>query len=115
MRKIRWGDILIFLVIILVACLTMKKSVSKKGDQVVVVTLDGEYQYPLNKNGTYKIPGQIGITTIEVLDGKVRIIDSPCPNKTCVALNWGTTLICLPNSVVVRVDKEQEEFDAIAE
>ncbi len=93
----------------------MKKSISQKGDKVVVVTLDGEYQYPLNKNGIYKIPGKIGITTIQVEDEKVRIIDSPCPNKTCVALNWGTTLICLPNSVVVRVDKEQGEFDAIAE
>ena len=29
--------------------------------------------YPLNKNGIYKIPGKIGITTIQVEDEKVRI------------------------------------------
>lgn len=115
MKRFFIGDILIFILIILVAVFSLKMTVSKNGDQVVVVTLDGEYQYPLSKNGEHKIKGKIGTTTIQIQDKKVRIIDSPCPNKTCVALNWGTTLVCLPNSVVVRVEKKQGEFDAIAE
>ena len=73
-----------------------------------------KYEYSLSQDGIYKVEGKIGTSSIQIKDGKVRIIDSPCPNKNCVHQNWGNLIICLPNNVIVSV-KAQEDFDAVAE
>ena len=54
----------------------------------------------------------------------MRIIDSPCPNKTCVAQGWHNPLVCLPNKVMITIEsdggagavvEQGGEFDAISE
>ena len=45
---------------------------------------------------------------IEVENGRIRMRSSSCPDKICVNCGWlsekGDTAVCLPNSVVVRVE-----------
>ena len=45
---------------------------------------------------------------IEVENGRIRVLSSSCPDKICVNCGWlsekGDTAVCLPNSVVVRVE-----------
>lgn len=83
----------------------------------VSINADGKlYQYSLSKNAEYKVSGAIGITTILIHDGKVRITDSPCHNKTCIHQKDANTIICLPNKVIVKVNaKEKEEFDGMSQ
>ena len=54
--------------------------------------------------------GPIGVTRIEVRDGKVRVLSSPCPRQVCRHGGWigapGTLLVCLPNEIVIRVPGE---------
>lgn len=116
-RKVpfRLGDILIFLLLIFLAIFAIRKNSGRNGETVTVHAADSIYKYNLNDSGVYSVEGPIGITTIEIRNKKVRIIDSPCPNKTCIALSWGDTLICLPNKVFVTIDKKEGDFDAIAE
>lgn len=114
MKSIKILDILILALIIFAAAFSMKKSVSPEV-AVVMVDADGEsYEFKLSENKIHNVQGPLGTTSIEVKDGKVRIIDSPCPGKTCINQGWTSPIVCLPNKVVVRVI-DYGEFDGYAE
>ena len=61
--------------------------------------------------------GDMGISTLEIKDGKVRFIASPCRGKVCIHSGWihnsGQILACLPNGVLVELVGGTNEFDAI--
>ncbi len=51
-----------------------------------------------------EIMGKTGPTVIEWgRDGRIRIVSSTCPCKTCVNMGWtdGSSLVCVPNGVLV--------------
>lgn len=106
-------DIVIFAAILTGGIFLSKNSFTKKGSTVRVLADGKEYEFQM-KNGTYKVEGAIGITTFQIKDGKVHIIDSPCPNKTCVEQGWTSPIICLPNKVVITI-ADYGDFDAVAE
>lgn len=113
--KFRFGDFLILVLILFSSILLITRNTGKKNGVVKIQTDKSSYIYNLSENGIYTVEGLIGKTAVEIKDGKVRITDSACPNKTCIAQSWGTMLICLPNKVFVTVEDNQGEFDAIAE
>ena len=114
MKKLRPLDFVFAIIITGLGIFLTVKSFSQKGS-VVKVNADGRhYEYSSKQDGIYKVGGPLGITTFEIKDGKVRIIDSPCPNKTCINQGWHSPLVCLPNNVIITLEDEGE-FDAIAE
>ena len=72
----------------------------------------------LAEDATLAVRGRLGESTLEVRDGRVRFIDSPCVGRLCVHAGWlarsGQVAACLPNGVVVEVTGGAREFDAIA-
>ena len=80
----------------------------------------GEYVFPLDRDGLYNVAGLHGDSVIEVLDGKARFKDSPCPNKTCVQQGFislpGEWAACLPNDVFIMVQgaAKKGSVDALA-
>ena len=106
-------DIFIFVAILVAGIFLSKNSLTKKGSTVRFLSDGIEYEFQM-KNGTYKVEGAIGITTFQIEDGKVHIVDSPCPNKTCVEQGWTSPIICLPNKVVITI-ANYGDFDAVAE
>ncbi|MCR5318432.1 MAG: NusG domain II-containing protein [Treponema sp.] len=80
----------------------------------------GEYVFPLDRDGLYNVPGLHGDSVIEVLDGKARFKDSPCPNKTCVQQGFvslpGEWAACLPNDVFIMIQgaAKKGSVDAVA-
>jgi hypothetical protein len=91
---------------------------SKAGSErkVVITGRDGEWIYPLDKDRHVDVEGPIGATVVAIEGGKVRIEDSPCPNKTCVSSGAvsepGQWVACLPNQVFVRVEGSSSEANA---
>lgn len=67
-------------------------------------------RYSLNEDRTVEVPGPLGVTQVQIKSGRVRIQSSPCPNKTCIQMgefgDGGGCLICLPNEVIVGVEKD---------
>lgn len=114
MKHIRPLDFVILILILLAGVFSLKRTTKVKGDVIYVHAGGNLYEFDLSENGIHEVEGLIGITTIEVQDGKVRIIDSPCPGKTCINQGWDSSIVCLPNRVIVTVEK-YGEFDAIAE
>ena len=78
----------------------------------------GEWLYPLSSDREVRVPGPLGITVVEIRGKSVRIADSPCPNKTCIAAGAidkpGQWLACLPNQVLVSIEgrRSDEGVDA---
>ncbi len=75
---------------------------------IAVVTYKGELvqEIDLSKTGLYHIEGDLPVT-LEVKDGKIRFIQSQCPDKLCEGFGWiGDELeyaICMPARVSVQI------------
>jgi len=112
--QLKPGDF-IFLAIVLVAGLFLTIKPHRKNASSILIQADNSsYEYSLNTDAIYDFEGPLGTTKVEVKNGKVRIIDSPCPNKTCINQGFNDTLVCLPNKIIIKV-QGQGDFDAIAE
>lgn len=114
MKHFKLMDFVIILFLLACGIFLIIKSSSLKGSTVLVKALENEYEYSLKKDGVYKVQGALGITKFQIKKGRVRIIESACPNKTCVNQGWGSPLVCLPNHVIISVE-EKGEFDAISQ
>ncbi|MEW6214376.1 MAG: NusG domain II-containing protein [Nitrospirota bacterium] len=75
--------------------------------RTVRIEVDGQpvYVLPIDKDRIVSVNGSEGKTVIEIKDQRVRITESPCPNKLCVHRGWieHGAIICLPNRVVITV------------
>lgn len=114
--KIKPFDFIAFFLVIFLAVYLMYLS-SKPSSSYLKVTVNEEtYRYSLKENGIREIMGPLGITKIQIENGRARIIESPCPNQTCVHQGWGKTLVCLPNKVIATVEgfSQEEELDAVS-
>ena len=112
MKKMRKGphllpiDILIIFLIAVAGIFLTVRGLVQKGSRVLVNAAGVKYEYSVSQNGTYTVAGELGPTTFEIKDGRVRITDSPCPNKTCISQGWHNPLVCLPNKVMITVEGE---------
>ena len=57
--------------------------------------------------------------TVEIKDGKIRVSEAECPDKTCVRTGWlsfsAMPIVCLPNHLIIEFADENSEIDALAE
>jgi len=104
----------------------IKKAFPQGTDVIIEVNGKQQYKLPLNTDITVSVKGVIGDTLIEIKNRKVRIKESPCPNKICIHNGWidKGAIICLPNRVMVNIggsvgidsqreDKPRKTIDAI--
>lgn len=77
-----------------------------------------EFEIPIGKDGLYRILGPLGESVVEVRDDRVRMNESPCPNKICVRQGWkdkaGQVIICAPNRVGLFLKGDEENIDAVS-
>jgi hypothetical protein len=80
---------------------------------VHITAKSGEWIESLDKDQELKVQGPLGITYVEIENNKVRILDSPCKNKLCVAMGeideenqW---IACMPNKVFIRIGGRSAE------
>ena len=114
------GDVVVLILCLFLVLISFLYALRKKSGRDVLLVFAGnaKYIYPLEKDGVYEIPGKIGVSVISVENGAARFLDSPCPNKTCVASHPvsknGEWVACLPNDVFIRVESEAADLDAVA-
>lgn len=82
----------------------------RQGNQIVA-TLS------LNQDRLMDVVGPLGISKIEIKQGKVRFLSSPCTNQYCVHQGWlhheGQAAICLPNRVSLELLGSQKSYDSL--
>ena len=64
----------------------------------------------------YEVDGLLGKVKLEVVDGKIRVIEENSPNHICSKQGFikesYEVLVCLPNKVVIKIE-EQTEIDTV--
>ena len=89
------------------------------GQTVVVTTPCGEQQYSLSQITTFTVEGNNDIIlSVEIDNGRVRVLNSRCPDQVCVHSGWlskaGQTAACVPAGVSLRVVGGSQEIDGVA-
>ncbi|MBQ3416411.1 MAG: NusG domain II-containing protein [Ruminococcus sp.] len=55
--------------------------------------------------------------TVEIKDGKIRVIDADCPDHTCIRMgyleNAAMPIVCLPNRLVITFADDASGVDAV--
>jgi len=105
----------------LIAALVGLGVVKYRADETdtVVVQVDGAevIRLPLAVDRRFSVDGRLGRTDMEIKDGRVRVLNSPCRRKTCVHAGWiykpYQTIICMPNRVVIRLTGGGDKLDGI--
>ena len=86
------------------------------------ISLDNKdiYILPLDEDRAVTVTGPLGISVVEIKNGKAHIKESPCPRKLCVHQGWKDkgSIICLPNKVIVTIGSneqhpEDSKYDAV--
>jgi hypothetical protein len=71
----------------------------------------------LQPNRMLEISGPLGVSIIEIRDGRTRFVSSPCKSQVCVHSGWLSTtggfIACLPNRISVTLADQHARFDAI--
>jgi hypothetical protein len=132
--RIRALDIFIFLLALLIIGLislqtyargrgTPEITISGAGQGAAQGAVQGAEQqwiYPLDVETTLRVPGPLGETVVEIKDGAVQVISSPCPEKICIKTGRiskpGQWIACLPNRVFISIrGRKSEQPDAISQ
>lgn len=122
-----WDKILILLLSgLTIFSFYIIKTIFPKGAEAAI-ELEGKNlgSYLLTEDRILKIKGSLGTTEIEIKDGRIRVLSSPCRDRICMKQGWiahsGEAIICLPNRVMVFItgeaksfDKSQDRYDAIS-
>lgn len=97
-------------VVILVSVLGML--LFRSSGDTVTVTIDGKMfgEYSLGKNRSIEINSELGSNLLVIKDGKAYVENASCPDGICSKhrpISYdGESIICLPNKVVVSIDKQ---------
>ena len=77
------------------------------------ISIDGEIVKTvlLSKDDTFKLNS----FTIDVRDGAICVLDSPCHDKICVHTGYiskpSQTIVCLPERLIIKIKGEDKEAD----
>ncbi|MFZ3122549.1 MAG: NusG domain II-containing protein [Thermodesulfovibrionales bacterium] len=121
-ERMTLADILLLAVLIIISIsgfIFIKEAFPQGTDVRIEVNGKLAYKLPLNSNATIAVKGINGDTVVEIKNRKVRIKESPCPNKICVHQGWidRGAVVCLPNRVMVFIEgsegRENKTIDAI--
>lgn len=90
------------------------------GTQVNIVQ-DGTVLYAIDltavKNQTLEIEYKERINIIQIEDGKIRMLEAECPDKTCVHMGWlnsrSMPIVCLPNHLSIEFAGSGDDMDAV--
>lgn len=73
--------------------------------------------YSLNQQRDIHVHGELGETTVSIVQGKARFAKSPCTNQYCVHQGWlkhaGQAAICLPNQISLELLGENKPYDSL--
>lgn len=72
----------------------------------------------LSRAQTIAVPGPLGVTRVEIGDGRARVQADPSPRQLCVRQGWlaraGEAALCLPNQVSLELAGRHTAHDTLA-
>jgi hypothetical protein len=118
--KITPGDIILIVSLFAISIIWFAALLisAERGGVVDIHNARGFYkELSLNENISVSVPGPLGDSVVQIEDGTVVMLSSPCPNKVCIHTGKikysGESIICIPNKVFVLIRAEKTDFDAV--
>ena len=66
---------------------------------------------------TFEIEYEGRINTVQIKDGRIRMLKAECPDQTCVHMGWldssAMPIVCLPNHLVIEYADSEDEIDTV--
>ncbi|HKM18397.1 MAG: NusG domain II-containing protein [Firmicutes bacterium] len=123
--KIRKGDLLIFVVLMLIGGIVLISNLLQEGQAGItaVLEIDGVIVERFNLEAdleNYRAETDLGYNILEFAEGAVRVVEADCPDKICMHFGWikhvGQTVVCLPHRLVIRIvnGSSDMELDGVA-
>lgn len=88
---------------------------------MVEIVQDGKVLYQLDlsqvENQTIEVEYDGRINTIQIQNGRIRMLEADCPDHTCVQMGWlnsSMPIVCLPNHLVIQFSEENDIVDVQA-
>lgn len=91
----------------------------KDDGEILRVTLDGRLYgtYDTSTDQTVTVKNGEDQNTFEIKNGNVNMINANCPGFDCVhehsISRQGETIVCLPHKLVLEIEGEEREVDAV--
>lgn len=90
------------------------------GTQVNIVQ-DGTVLYTFDldtsQDQVVEIEYEGRINTVQIEDGRIRMLEAECPDQTCVHMGWldskAMPIICLPNHLSIEFADTENDVDAV--
>ena len=90
------------------------------GAQVDIVQ-DGNVLYTFDlasaEDQTFEIEYEGRINTVQLENGRIRMLDAECPDRTCVHMGWldsgAMPIVCLPNHLSIEYAETGDHVDAV--
>ncbi|MDI6840863.1 MAG: NusG domain II-containing protein [bacterium] len=115
LRYLTLGDRILIICLFLASIgsgIKIKSLHSKPSYCIISVNGKDVYKLSLFESRKVTVTGPLGESIIEIANGSVRMIASPCPLKVCVHQgfihNSDDVIICIPNQVMIRMTGEKE-------
>lgn len=91
------------------------------GTQVNIVQ-DGVVLYSFNlaeaQDQTIEVLYNGRTNTVQIENGKIRVLEADCPDKTCVHMGWLESekmpIVCLPNRLIIEYVSDDGGVDGVA-
>jgi len=102
----RYDSLILITVIFLIIFLLIFFNSSNSYPNKIVVEINGRRAYVFEKDGVYKIIDKgKELMKVEILNNKVRVLESTCPDKLCIKSGWlkspHASIVCVPNKVII--------------
>ncbi len=107
------GDKILIIVVLIILGISLFQILKpgKAGNKIVIIRSDGKVIQQIslntNKNSEFLVKSREGHLTVEIKNGKVRVVNSTCKDKLCVKEGWisksGESIVCLPNRISISI------------
>lgn len=114
-KKLRNDIIFISALLSVIVLAVLGMLLFRSSGDTVTVTVDGNIfgEYSLNKEITVEIKTTYGTNILVIKDGKAYVESASCPDGICSSHKpisyGGESIICLPNKVVITVNKPNDD------
>ncbi|MEF3255042.1 MAG: NusG domain II-containing protein [Deferribacterales bacterium] len=92
---------------------------SSNSNKSLILTIgDKQYEISLEEDKVVDLREYGKKMKISIKDKKARIIESDCPDKTCIRMgvvgSCGESAVCVPNEVSIHIKCSKSDYDAIS-
>ena len=90
------------------------------GARTVIIRSGGHVvaEAPLTHSQRISVTGPLGVSLIDINQGRVRVAADPSPRQLCVKQGWlshaGDAALCLPNQISIELAGASRRFDSLS-